>query len=278
MTKSSSYPIDKLLLKLNDFSTSKNKKTDIILDSVIKTGGTLSAKGSYSLRKDWEFSPKTMDINGEFTLNNLDLTPYKNILELYFPNYLNSGKTDWKASYKIEKGKLNGTNDITFKNISLGQSTGNNTSIPLKTAVGILSDKSGNFNLKIPISGDLNNPQFKLRDIFIQSLKSILIKTVTSPLNIITKTIESEEISKINFIFLSDNLALTEIQKLEKISKMLKEREELNVKFILYTDFFRETELLRLKSIKDIILMSSKDSKDLESQVNELMNSRKEKS
>lgn len=277
LTKSSSYPIDKLLLKLNDFSTSKNKKTDIILDSVIKTGGTLSAKGSYSLRKDWEFSPKTMDINGEFTLNNLDLTPYKNILELYFPNYLNSGKTDWKASYKIEKGKLNGTNDITFKNISLGQSTGNNTSIPLKTAVGILSDKSGNFNLKIPISGDLNNPQFKLRDIFIQSLKSILIKTVTSPLNIITKTIESEEISKINFIFLSDNLALTEIQKLEKISQMLKEREELNVKFILYTDFFRETELLRLKSIKDIILMSSKDSKDLESQVNELMNSRKEK-
>ncbi|WP_319204194.1 DUF748 domain-containing protein [uncultured Ilyobacter sp.] len=276
-TKNSSYPIQKILLKLNNFSTSKNKKTDISLDSVVKTGGTLSAKGSYYLREDWNFSPKTMDIDGEFTLNNLDLTPYKNILELYFPNYLNSGKTDWKAGYKIEKGKLNGTNDITFKNISLGQSTGNNTSIPLKTAVGILSDKSGNFNLKIPISGDLNNPQFKLRDIFIQSLKSILIKTVTSPLNIITKTIESEEVSKINFIFLSDDLALTEIQKLEKVSQMLKEREELSVKFILYTDFFRETELLRLKSIKDIILMSSKDSKNLESQIEDLMNSRKEK-
>ncbi|WP_320045801.1 DUF748 domain-containing protein [uncultured Ilyobacter sp.] len=277
LTKNSTYPVQKILLKSNNFSTSKNEKTDITLDSIVKTGGTLSAKGSYSLREDWKFSPKTMDIDAEFTLNNLDLTPYKNILELYFPNKLNSGKTDWKATYKIEKGKLDGMNDITFKNISLGQSTGNNTSIPLKTAVGILSDKSGNFNLRIPISGDFNNPQFKLKDIFIQSLKSILIKTVTSPLDIITKTIESKEISKINFIFLSDSLALTEIQKLEKISQMLKESDGLKVKFILYTDFFRETELLRLKSIKDIIFMSSKDSKNLESQVNDLMNSRKEK-
>ena len=277
LTKNSTYPIQKILLKSNNFSTSKNEKTDITLDSTVKTGGALSAKGSYSLREDWGFSPKTMDIDGEFTLNNLDLTPYKNILELYFPNQLNSGKTDWKATYKIKKGKLDGTNDITFKNISLGQSTGNNTSIPLKTAVGILSDKSGNFSLNIPISGDFNNPQFKLRDIFIQSLKSILIKTVTSPINIITKTIESQEISKINFIFLSDSLALTEIQKLEKISQMLKENQELKVRFILYTDFFRETELLRLKNIKDIIFMSSKDSKTPESQVNDLMNSRKEK-
>ncbi|WP_319371358.1 DUF748 domain-containing protein [uncultured Ilyobacter sp.] len=276
-TKNTSYPIQKILLKSNNFTTSKNEKTDMTLDSIVKTGGTLSAKGSYSLREDWGFSPKTMDIDGEFTLNNLDLIPYKNILELYFPNQLNSGKTDWKATYKIKKGKLDGMNDITFKNISLGVSTGNNTSIPLKTAVSILSDKSGNFNLKIPISGDFNNPQFKLRDIFIQSLKSILIKTVTSPIDIITKTIESKEISKINFIFLSDSLALTEIQKLEKISQMLKDNQKLKVKFTLYTDFFRETELLRLKNIKDIIFMSSKDSKTPESQVDDLMNSRKEK-
>jgi hypothetical protein len=275
LNKDSTYSLEDILLKINNLSTSKDEKADISLSSVIKTGGNLDGKVVYNLKEDWEFSPKKMDIDGNFKIDNLDLMPYKNILKLYFPNELESGKTDWNGDYKITQGKLKGSNNITFKNISLGKETGENTSIPLKTAVELLSDQSGNFNLKIPVSGDLNNPKFKLRDIFTQSLKSILIKTVTSPIDIITKTFESKEVSKINFIFLSENLALSEIKKLEKISEMLKNDENLKANFTLYTDFFREKELLRLKNLKDIILMSNTNSKTIDLQMDELMNSRK---
>lgn len=275
LNKNKAYSLKDILLKINNFSTSKNENTNITLTSSIKTGGTLSGKGSYTLKEDWQFSPKNMDIQGDFKIIDLDLMPYKESLGIYLPNELDSGKTDWIGNYKLRKGDLKGENDITFKNISLGKNTGKNTSIPLKTAVELLSDQEGNFNLKIPISGNLNNPKFKLSDIFIQSLKSILIKTVTSPINIITKTFESKEVSKINFIFLSENLALTEIKKLEKISQMLKFDEGLKVNFTLYTDFFREKELLRLNNLKNILLSSKSSSKSLDSQMEELMNSRK---
>ncbi len=265
------YDIKKLEAVVNDFSTLKGKKFNTNFSGLLLGSGNFSGNASCSLSKNWDFSPKSMNINGNVNIQNLDLMNFDDIITANFPSKLNSGKLFYDGTYDINKGKLSGENSIVVKEISLGQSTGNFLTLPLDKAITAMKDKSGNINFNIPVAGDFNDPNFSFSKVLSQGIRNVLIKSATtSSIEAITKAItkgiseDNKEIETVYFQYLSDEFSQTEIKKLDAIADKLKAHPELQANFVLFTDSKKEKDLLKLRLIGLAILKGN---------VNELLNS-----
>lgn len=265
------YDIKKLEAVVNDFGTSKGKKFNTNFSGLLLGSGNFSGNASCSLSKNWDFSPKSMSINGKVNIQNLDLINFDDVLSANFPSKLNSGKLFYDGTYDVSRGKLSGKNSIVVKEISLGQSTGNFLTLPLDKAITALKDNSGNINFNIPVAGDLNDPNFSFSKVLSQGIRNVLIKAAaTSSIKTLTKSItdgvseNNKEVETVYFQYLSDEFSQTELKKLDAVAEKLKSQPELMANFVLFTDSKKEKELLRLRMVGLAILKGN---------VNELLNS-----
>ena len=56
--------------------------------------------------------------------------------------------------------------------------------MPLKFAFFLLTDKNGDINLDVPVSGNLNDPEVSVSKIVWQTFKNVIGKTVAAPVNL----------------------------------------------------------------------------------------------
>ena len=251
------YDIRRLNGEVNRFSTSKNKKFDTNFNGIFWGSGKLSGTSTFMLSDDWDFSLKTMLMDSNIDIEELDLTNFDEVISTNFPKKLNSGTIFYKGTYDFNKGEVDGKNKILLKDLSFGVGTGNYLSLPLDKAVGNLKDENGDIDLNIPVSGSLNNPNFSfskqisqgIRNIIIKSVASSSIKSIIKPLTKKSDPKKSESVDVLYFQYLSDELETSENKKLDIIAEKLISDQDLQVHFVLFTDANREMELIRLKSI-----------------------------
>lgn len=63
---------------------------------------------------------------------------------------------------------------------------------PLKLAVSLLQDHSGEIEFSLPIVGSLDDPQFDLGEVTSQAVGGLIGKALTSPFSLIGGLFESE--------------------------------------------------------------------------------------
>ena len=132
----------------------------------------------------------TFDLNGQvfpfaakpsFTVTGdikaLDLPPLSSYTNAALGYNLASGHLNAKLDVKVDQGVINSENQLTFKQLKLEPSDpdkmekfSKKLTMPLDTALSLLRDKNDNIKLKLPISGDINNPDFSIADAINQSL------------------------------------------------------------------------------------------------------------
>jgi len=100
------------------------------------------------------------------------------------------------AGYKIEKGKLNV--DVTYhvenRELKAGQhfvidqlqlgervESPDAVHLPLKIAVALLKDRNGVIDIDLPLSGSLDDPQFRVGPLIWKAFLGLLTKVVTAP-------------------------------------------------------------------------------------------------
>ncbi len=100
------------------------------------------------------------------------------------------------------------------------------TSLPVKLAIAILQDRQGKIHLDVPVSGDLDDPEFRVGRVVWRAFVNILEKVATSPFALIGAIAGGggEELSVITFVAGSAELGESETQKLDKLAKVLVER------------------------------------------------------
>ena len=258
-----------------DFTTDKNKNSSIDASLSIDGIEKIQLNGNLLLQEDWDFSPKTLTFKGNFNVINLKISDFNNLLRKNLPNEFDGGTLSSKGEVDVKTGILNSEHEIAISKIDLGESTGNSNEIPLSSIISVLSDKYGNINITLPVTGDLTNPKLGITGIVTSSIMSGLIKTAKSPQNIISKilTIDNDEIKTIYFQYLSDELSKSETDKLNEIVSILTENPDSKVSFSLYTNQNIEKGLLTTKSITGIF---SSEKIDLETSLENLMESRKQ--
>ena len=112
------------------------------------------------------------------------------------------------------------------------------TSLPIKLAIAILKDRRGEIHLDVPVSGNLNDPQFRLGKVIWGAFVNILQKVATSPFALVGAIAGGggEELRVIDFAPGSMEFTETGIQRLDKLAKVLMERPGLDLEISAHAD------------------------------------------
>ncbi len=96
---------------------------------------------------------------------------------------ISKGKLTTELHYKIDGRKLDAQHHIVIDQLEFGAKTDSKeaVSLPIKLAVALLKDRNGVIDLNVPVTGSLDDPQFRLAPIIWKVFVNILEKAVTAP-------------------------------------------------------------------------------------------------
>ncbi|WP_223451322.1 MULTISPECIES: DUF748 domain-containing protein [unclassified Pseudomonas] len=158
------------------------------------------------------------------------LTPYSG----KFAGYrIRKGRLNLDLHYLITKGQLKAENKVVVEQLQLGEKVDSPdaVSLPLKLAIALLKDVDGKISIELPVSGDLNNPQFSVMPIVWQTLRNLIVKAAAAPFKMIGGLVSggSEDLGTVSFAPGSSDLSKDAEGSLVKLSNALKERPALRL-------------------------------------------------
>lgn len=111
--------------------------------------------------------------------------------------------------------------------------------MPLDFALGLLRDKNGMIELKLPITGDINSPNFSISHILGKVMFKVISETIVNyylPFGLIMAATMQDTLSNFSFdpvVFSPGDVALDneDMASLDKLSEMLNSREQLHLSF-----------------------------------------------
>src|ERR1700676_2335079 len=134
--------------------------------------------------------------------------------------------------YKVEDRKLDGHHHIVIDQLEFGDKTESKdaVSLPVKLAVALLKDRNGVIDLNLPVTGSLDDPQFKLAPIIWKVFVNILEKAVTAPFALLGSLFGGgPDLQFIDFRPGVADLDAAAVDKARTVVKALNERPQLKI-------------------------------------------------
>lgn len=174
----------------------------------------------------------SLDITTSFKRVELTtLTPYSG----KFAGYrIRKGRLNLDLHYLITKGQLKAENKLLVEQLQLGDKVDSPDAVdlPLRLAIALLKDSQGRIAIELPVSGDLNSPQFSVMPIVWQTLRNLMVRAAQAPFKFIGGLVSgggSEDLSTVSFRPGSDELSAEAQAALVKLAAALKERPTLRL-------------------------------------------------
>jgi len=211
--------------KISTLSNASSQAAKVQLEGKVDKYGLARISGSVN---PWSFGANS-DLKVVFrNLETAHLSPYT----IEFAGYeIDDGRLDLDLDYQIRKGKLQGSNKIVSHQLKLGKKveTPGGSSLPLELAVALLTDSKGVIDLDVPISGDINDPQFRIGGVVTKALFGLIGKIVTSPFALLGKLVgaKSEGFGRLDFTPGSAEISPPDQEKLVKLAAAMRQRPEL---------------------------------------------------
>jgi hypothetical protein len=149
----------------------------------------------------------------QFRMENLDMprfTPYSGKFAGYA---IEKGKLNTEASYQVQNGKLEGENHVLIDQFGFGEEVESQdaTSLPVKLGVALLTDRNGKIDLDVPVSGDVNDPEFSFGGLIWQAIGNLLEAAVVAPFSAIGSLFDSgpDQTSAPTLVFQNGETALS---------------------------------------------------------------------
>jgi outer membrane protein OmpA-like peptidoglycan-associated protein len=214
---------------INGLSNKKDTRSQIALDGRVNEFGLARIRGDTDL---FNLGNNTQ-INAQ--LKNLDL-PSASPYAIKFAGYaITDGKMTLDLQYKVRANQVEGNNKITIDALTLGQRVDSLTAlkIPLELAIALLKDDAGRIELGLPVTGNMNDPQFSFDSLIWKALGNALTKIVSAPFRAIAslfgKGSDANTLDAIGFDPGSETLLAPEQEKLLQIARMLSQRQQLKI-------------------------------------------------
>ncbi|WP_263832269.1 DUF748 domain-containing protein [Sulfurospirillum oryzae] len=167
------------------------------------------------------------------------LTPYSGKFVGYA---IKEGKLSMDLNYKIKKGLMEGANKINLDSLTLGDKIESKeaSDLPLGLAIAILKDSKGQIDIDLPVSGDLNDPEFRYGSIVWRAFGNLIGGILTSPFKLLGSMlgIETENLKSIDFAAGEYAIIDSEEEKMGQYQQILEKRSELK---LMITPSFNET-------------------------------------
>jgi uncharacterized protein involved in outer membrane biogenesis len=169
---------------------------------------------------------------------NMELTTFNPYSGKYAGYNISKGKLTTELKYKVDNRKLDAQHHVVLDQLEFGDATNSKDAVPLpvRLAVALLKDRDGVIDINLPVSGSLDDPQFRVGPIIWQAFVGLLTKIVTAPFALIGSLFGGgEDLQYIQFAAGSSMLAPAELNKLNTVAKGLAERPQLRLDIPLQT-------------------------------------------
>jgi hypothetical protein len=218
--------IQHLTGQITGFSLPDSAKTRIDLTAKADNRAPIRIAG------DFKAHSKNPLLDLVVAMKGYDVPVFSSYSGKYVGYPIEKGKLSLDLKYKVADRQLSGDNVMVVDQLTLGDKTDSPdaTSLPIKLALAVLTDRKGQINLDVPVSGSLDDPDFTIGRVILRALVNILEKVATSPFSLLGSVVGGgEELKEIAFTTGSAMLTDEERDKLAKLAKALAERPSLNL-------------------------------------------------
>ncbi|HEX4387133.1 MAG TPA: DUF748 domain-containing protein [Steroidobacteraceae bacterium] len=151
----------------------------------------------------------------------------------HFVGYkIDKGKLSVDVTYHVEHRKLDAKQHFVVDQLELGDRVDSPDAIhaPVKLAVALLKDRDGVIDIDLPMSGTLDDPQFRIGPIIWKAFVNLIVKAATAPFALLGHLFGGgEHVNIIEFAPGSAQLDEGSKNQLTSIAKSLAERPQLKL-------------------------------------------------
>lgn len=162
----------------------------------------------------------------------LELSPFTPYSGKYVGYTIEKGKLAFDMQYLIVDKKLDAKNTIFFDQLTLGDKveSPDATTLPVRLAIALLKDRSGQIKLDLPVTGNIDDPKFSVWGIIWKIIVNLLTKAATSPFALLGALFGGgEEMGYLEFDYGRANLTEANLKKIETLVKALEDRPALKL-------------------------------------------------
>ncbi len=222
--------VTKLNGKISEFKNRRSSTSNLEVKGVVDEYGVAKITGLVH--------PNNIKILTDINLifNNIaikNFTPYSG---KFVGREIKDGKLDLDLKYNIEKSNLEAKNNIVITKLELGNKveSPDAISLPLDIAITLLKDSNGVIDINLPVSGNVDDPQFAIGSILWRAFVNLMTKAVTAPFSLLGAlfNFSPDEIKTVRFAPLEKEIGPIQKETLDKIAQILKSKSEIAIKLI----------------------------------------------
>ncbi|MGE7136269.1 DUF748 domain-containing protein [Luteibacter sp. NPDC031894] len=184
-----------------------------------------------------------------------NLSPYSG---KYAGYPITKGRLNVDVHYLLDQRKLTADNHIFIDQLTFGDRIeGPGVShLPVKLAVALLKDSEGRIDVRIPVSGSLDDPQFSVGGLVWRAIGNLIVKAVTSPFRLLASIGGGGGRADLGYVEFAPGSAVldgTGQAKLADIAKVLAEKPSISLDIVGRVDPAKDETGLRTVMVDDLI-------------------------
>jgi len=215
--------ISRLNGSIRHLSSNDADRADVDLRGAVEESAPVTIVGTMNPLSREAFT----DLHVSFkNVNFPALSPYS----IKFAGYpIEQGKLSMDITYRLAHQHLDAENEVIIDQLTLGEKveSPDAISLPVKLIVALLKDRQGRINVRLPVSGDLNDPNFHYGRLLWNVAVNVFQKAVAAPfawLGTFGGGRSEEEVSHIRFAVGSAEVPREDEQKLLALARSLEDR------------------------------------------------------
>ena len=186
----------------------------------------------------------------------IDLPPLTPYSSKYAGYGIEKGKLTFDVRYKVENRRLTAENRIVLDQLTFGPrvESPDATKLPVLLAVALLKDSRGVIDIRLPIAGSLDDPEFSVGGLIVRVIVNLVTKAVTAPFALLSAAFGGgEELSTVAFAAGSAALGPDAEKRVDTLGRALADRPALKLDLAGRADPAADREALRRAAVEDAL-------------------------
>jgi hypothetical protein len=224
--------IQKLQGSVTGLSSQPKSKAHVDLHGSVDQFAPVSIVGDVNVLSATLYTDLTM------SFHNIELSTFNPYSGKFAGYNISKGKLSTDLHYLVDGHKLDAQHHIVVDQLEFGDKTESKdaVSLPIKLAVALMKNRDGVIDLNLPVTGSLDDPQFKLGPIIWKVFVNILEKAVTAPFALLGSLFGGgPDLQFIDFQPGVADLDPAAVQKAQTIVKALNERPQIKIEVPIAT-------------------------------------------
>jgi len=223
--------------------------TQVTTPAAVALAATLDRGGDVNISGNVAPLAATPALDITAHARDIELTQFTSYSQKYTGYPISKGKLQVDLHYQLAQGELSADNHLFINQFTFGDhvDSPSATNLPVRLAVSLLKNASGDIDVNVPVSGSLSDPQFSLGSVIWTAFTNLIEKAVTAPFSLLTSAFGGggKHLSYVTFAPGSATLDDATLAKLTTLAKALNDRPAVSIDLTGHVDALLDTPALK---------------------------------